>query len=279
MTEDAPRPRRVTARLVVAVIVTWIAIGLVAGTAEYLASRSGGVAGSWRASLYSPVLAGCIWSLLTIGAVVLADRFPLSRGQKAHVALHLGVAAAVPFVLNASFLLISYGILGTGFPGWTRFRADTLSAGLRWLHVNAGSYLAIVLLWQAYRARRSVPRPAAAVAASPRVAARSGGTLHRFDAAEIDWIEGAGDYVKLHVQGREVLADERLRDLEARLEEWGFLRVHRSAIVNLRRVEALDRRTRSDWVVVLPGGERVNVSRGRRKAVREAWSRLEVPDA
>jgi len=286
MTPSRMTPSRMTPRLLMALVVAWLAIGVAAGTAEYLAARSGGAVGSWRQSLYGPVLAGGIWSLLTMGALALTERFPLTRTRKGHIAPHASAALAVSFVLNATFMLISYAIRGAGFPGWRQFPADTLSGGLQWLHINAGAYLAIVLLWQAYTsrspARREGPAPGsgpgteAKESAAPRVAARSGGALLHFDASEIDWIEGAGDYVKLHVEGREYLADERLRDLEPRLQGWGFLRVHRSAIVNLGRALALDRRTRADWVVVLPGGKRVNVSRARRRDVREAWSRIGV---
>ena len=107
----------------------------------------------------------------------------------------------------------------------------------------------------------------------PRFEVRSGRTLSFVSASEILWVEGAGDYVRVHTAAGDHLIDERLRDLEQQLAAFGFIRVHRSAIVNLGHVKELDPRTKADWVVVLEDGTRVNVSRGRRSEVKSAWSR------
>jgi two-component system LytT family response regulator len=56
---------------------------------------------------------------------------------------------------------------------------------------------------------------------------------------DIDWICGNDYYAAVHVGGRRLLLRETLAALEARLEDAGFLRVHRSAIVNIERVREL----------------------------------------
>ena len=54
--------------------------------------------------------------------------------------------------------------------------------------------------------------------------------------AEIDWIEARGDYARIHRGGRSDLVRESLSSLEGRLGPARFVRIHRSAIVNLARV-------------------------------------------
>ncbi|MES2304617.1 MAG: LytTR family DNA-binding domain-containing protein [Gemmatimonadota bacterium] len=90
---------------------------------------------------------------------------------------------------------------------------------------------------------------------------------------DVDWIEGADYYAKLHVGPKVHLLRETLASLEERLDPSRFLRVHRSALVNLSRVKAVEAGERGDGVVVLTGGTRVKVMRARRE---ELERRLEA---
>ena len=68
-------------------------------------------------------------------------------------------------------------------------------------------------------------------------------------------------YVTLHVGEREVLHRMSLSDLDARLDPRRFVRIHRSAIVNLERVQRLEPLTHGEFDVVVRGGARVRLSR------------------
>ncbi len=103
----------------------------------------------------------------------------------------------------------------------------------------------------------------------PRLAARSGSTVRLFDPRRVARLSARRKYVVFTAGGRERLTDESLDALEARLGPWGFLRVHRSELVNAARVVALHQEGRSAWVE-LDTGERVPVSRRRLPAVRRA---------
>lgn len=264
------------------VFLFWALVVLVAGTAQRYSS--GGLA--WSTAMYPPALAGAIWCGLTFVALWAADRFVLDRDHPNHWILHGAVALAIPFVLNATYIGVTYALMNVGSVSVGRFSRETTSAALQWLHVNAGVYFAIVLLRQAYTRTQRLDsangagqptngpftEAAKTVASEPRFEVRSGRTLSYVTASEILWIEGAGDYVRVHTATGDHLIDDRLRDLERKLAAFGFIRVHRSAIVNLGHVRELDPRTKTDWVVVLEDGTRVNVSRGRRSEVRSAWS-------
>jgi DNA-binding LytR/AlgR family response regulator len=57
--------------------------------------------------------------------------------------------------------------------------------------------------------------------------------------AEIDWVEALGNYVSLHVARRSHLLRETVSAMEQRLSAHGFVRIHRSTIVNVQRVSVV----------------------------------------
>ena len=96
------------------------------------------------------------------------------------------------------------------------------------------------------------------------------------DAGQIDWIEAADYYVSLHVSSPAGAASHLLRetmdDLERQLDPDKFVRVHRSAIVNLDRVREIHPLFRGDCTLVLADGARVKLSRSRRKHFEEKFA-------
>lgn len=91
---------------------------------------------------------------------------------------------------------------------------------------------------------------------------------------DVDWIEGADYYAKLHAGARVHLLRETLASLEQRLDPARFLRVHRSTIVNLSRVRAVEAEERGDGIIVLATGARLKVTRARRDALEQRLEAL-----
>lgn len=83
-------------------------------------------------------------------------------------------------------------------------------------------------------------------------------------ASEVEWIEAADYYSSLHVGKRTYLLRESIADLSKRLDPGVFIRVHRSALVNLNFVRALDREGLEDGTLVLTSGQRVKTSKSGR---------------
>ena len=81
---------------------------------------------------------------------------------------------------------------------------------------------------------------------------------------DLDWVEAADYYVKLHVGKVVHLLRQTMTDMEARLDPARFIRVHRSAIVNLDRVKEIQPYFHDEHVVILHDGTRVRLSRSRR---------------
>jgi two-component system LytT family response regulator len=80
---------------------------------------------------------------------------------------------------------------------------------------------------------------------------------------ELEWIEADSYYARLHTGGRSYLLREPLQRLEQRLNPADFIRVHRSAIVNLNRVREIRYGGPGERVLVMATGEQVRVSRTR----------------
>jgi two-component system LytT family response regulator len=90
----------------------------------------------------------------------------------------------------------------------------------------------------------------------------SGGGIAIVPAADVDWIEAQGNYVALHAGTATHLLREGIGALAGRLDPEVFVRVRRTAIVNLLRVSELKPWAKDEHVVVLSSGARVAVSRG-----------------
>jgi len=94
-----------------------------------------------------------------------------------------------------------------------------------------------------------------------RLVVKSGGSTRFVRVADIDWIEAAGVYANLHVGGKELLYRAALNDLAARLDPVRFVRVHRSAIVNIESILRLEPISHGEFEVILKDGSRSKISR------------------
>ena len=106
-----------------------------------------------------------------------------------------------------------------------------------------------------------------------RMAVKSAGRVHFLKSSEIDWIEAADYYVKLHVSGKSHLLRETMSALESRLDPRRFLRIHRSAIVNLDRVKELRTQTHGDCAVRLHDGTQLKLSRSGKEKLHSLLER------
>jgi two-component system LytT family response regulator len=106
-----------------------------------------------------------------------------------------------------------------------------------------------------------------------RIIVRGGGRVFFQPVEEVDWIEAADYYARLHAGAKTHLVRETLTALENQLDPARFLRVHRSAIVNVSRVSALRPDWRNRHEILLHDGTVVPLSRGRKKAVERLLSR------
>jgi two-component system LytT family response regulator len=102
-----------------------------------------------------------------------------------------------------------------------------------------------------------------------RLVVKSGGRLFFLRTDEIDWVEAAGNYVRLHVGNTSHLLRETMTAMEARLDPEKFVRIHRCRIVNVGRIQEMQPWLNGEYAVVLRTGARLTLSRGYREKLQE----------
>ncbi|MEM8599933.1 MAG: LytTR family DNA-binding domain-containing protein [Bacteroidota bacterium] len=117
--------------------------------------------------------------------------------------------------------------------------------------------------------RQAASEPAASETTPDRIMVKSGGQIVFVEVAAIDWVEAAGDYMVLHVGDRRHLIRETMAALERQLAPHGFVRIHRSTLVNLDRVATLRPSDHGDYRVRLRNDTTLRLS-------RRYWDRLEA---
>ncbi|MBV8805366.1 MAG: LytTR family transcriptional regulator DNA-binding domain-containing protein [Sinobacteraceae bacterium] len=100
-----------------------------------------------------------------------------------------------------------------------------------------------------------------------RIPVKAHGRIMIVNVAEIDWVEADGDYVSVHVGAKSWLLRETIAAAEARLALSGFVRIHRSTLVNIYRVRELLPLSKGEFTVVLVGGTELKLSRNYRFAL------------
>ncbi len=109
-------------------------------------------------------------------------------------------------------------------------------------------------------------------AARDRLCIKSRGRILFLSTNEIRWIEGAGNYLRIHVESEAHLVRETIADFEAKLDPGRFVRIHRSAIVNLDAIREMRPWPTGEYVVTLKDGKELTLSRSYRGCVNRLIS-------
>jgi len=104
-----------------------------------------------------------------------------------------------------------------------------------------------------------------------RILVKSSGKVFFLKFDEIDWVESAGNYVKLHVGSESHLLRETMGEMERKLGNEKFVRIHRTVIVNLDRIKELQPWFNGEYIVILNNGMKLTASRGYKKKLSEVF--------
>jgi two-component system LytT family response regulator len=101
-----------------------------------------------------------------------------------------------------------------------------------------------------------------------RLVVKAEGRVIFLSAEEIDYIEAAGNYVRLHAGGESYLHRETISRLEQAMDPEKFVRIHRSTIVSVSRIRELHRMFHGDFKVVLRNGQELTLARSYRDRLK-----------
>jgi two-component system LytT family response regulator len=101
------------------------------------------------------------------------------------------------------------------------------------------------------------------------MAVKTSGRILLLRLADVAWIEAADNYVKLHTGEETHLLRDTMNSIEARLPADRFLRISRSAIVNVEYVRELQPLFHGEYAVHLHNGVRLTLTRNHREKLRQ----------
>lgn len=108
---------------------------------------------------------------------------------------------------------------------------------------------------------------------APRLAIRDGGTTTWVIQEQIDWIDAAGDYMCVHANGETHIMRSTMKALEAQLDTNTLQRIHRSTIINVRKVQRMQAHINGEYFLTLDCGQVVKLSRSYKHKLEALGSR------
>jgi len=239
----------------------WSLLGLVSSAQAYLAQqRLAHTLATWRQALETSLPYWYLWGLFSLLVVRLARRFQVDRASFGrHFFIHLGASLDLA-LLHLVAVVGTQDLLHTAAGESYSFAQQLVDDFTLFFHWDVLIYWAVVAIVHAYDyhhalEQRRVARPA------DRLLVEDDGRSFSVRTADVDWIEAAKNYVRLHVGDRTHLLRSTLAALEQRLDPERFRRINRSALVNLDRVRELQPWFHGDAIIILHTGTRVTLSR------------------
>lgn len=215
--------------------------------------------------------------------IVLERRWPL-RFDSWRQTLLIHLLASVPFSLihvlgMVGLRKLTYTLAGLqyGFGDWA------LNFGYEYLK-DVRSYFSIIVILGLYRLWRMRLQGEARLLVEPddgppvepverpeRFLVRKLGKEFLINASEIEWLQASGNYVNLHVRGRDYPLRTTMAAIEERLDTARFVRVHRSYFVNLDYLVQIESLETGDARLTLRDGATIPCSRSHRGSLRERF--------
>ena len=112
-----------------------------------------------------------------------------------------------------------------------------------------------------------------------RLIASNGGRTVAIPVADIDWVEAEGNFVHIHARGDMHVLRSTISALADRLAPAGFVRVHRSRLVNLSRVREVHHRSGGGGTLLMPDGTHLRFSRSSHARLAAQASAADVTPA
>jgi len=237
------------------------------GTTFILEQLAATHAGLTAAVVFRRMVGPALGAALTPFGISLARRFPVQAPRRLrHLSLHALVGFSVT-VASFSALYAVHRAAGTlGPEPLASWLASTLHEGLLY-------YAVVVMLGHVLYPTPKAPPAAAPVVLNAESPARPAAAVEHLSLklrdrtllvapAEVAWLEADGHYVRFHlVSGACHTVRDTLRRLEGVLDPRGFVRVHRSTLVNVAQVKELRPWFAGDSLVFLKDGTELRMSR------------------
>jgi LytTr DNA-binding domain len=250
----------------------WTALGLASGAQLFFADQRLALHPyAWWQALATTLPAWYLWGLLSVLIAWLGRRFRVDRANFGrHFFIHLGASldlALLQLLAAVGVQDVLHAAAGEPFVFGQKL-VDNFTQFYHWNVVVYWAILAVVHARDYHRdleerrvALAELERRLAARPVTERLLVESDGRSVFVRTSDVDWMEAARNYVRLHVGERTHVLRATLSALEQRLDPERFRRISRSALVNLDRVREVQPWFHGDAVVILESGTRLGLSR------------------
>ena len=102
-----------------------------------------------------------------------------------------------------------------------------------------------------------------------RIVVKDGSKIEMIPVDEVDYILAEDDYVDIHYNGQSILKHQTLTSLEKSLDGDQFVRIHRSSLVNIERVERIELLAKDKYIAILKDRTELRISRSGHKRLKE----------
>jgi len=246
----------------------WTLLGVVSSAQLHFANqRFAAHPPSWWQALATGLPHWYLWGLLALVVAWLGRRFQVDRANfDRHFFIHLGASldlALLQLVAAVGVQDLLHAAAGEPF-AYAQQLVDNFTLFYHW---NVLIYWAILAVVHALDYHADLERQRVHAAGldvrqpTERLLVADNGRSFFVRTSDVDWMEAARNYVRLHVGHRTHLLRATLGALEQRLDPERFRRVSRSALVNVDRVREVQPWFHGDAVVILDGGARLPLSR------------------
>ncbi|PYO42509.1 MAG: hypothetical protein DMD33_09990 [Gemmatimonadetes bacterium] len=250
----------------------WTALGLATGAQLFFADQRLALHPYvWWQALATTLPAWYLWGLLSLVVAWLGRRFRVDRANFGrHFFIHLGASldlALLQLLAAVGVQDLLHAAAGEPFA----FAQKLVDNFAQFYHWNILIYWTILAVVHARDYHRDLEERRAALAdlerqvqprsLTDRLLVENDGRSFFVRTSDVDWIEAARNYVRLHVGDRTHVLRTTLASLEERLDPARFRRISRSAVVNLDRVREVQPWFHGDAIVILESGARLALSR------------------
>ncbi len=250
----------------------WTLLGLVSGAQLFFADQRLALhPHAWWQALATTLPAWYLWGLLSLVVAWLGRRFRVDRANFGrHFFIHLGASldlALLQLVAAVGVQDLVHAAAGQPFV-FAQKLVDNFTLFYHWNVLIYWTILAVVHARDYHRdleeRRAALAELECRLAARPvteRLLVEADGRSFFVRASDVEWIEAAKNYVRLHVGDATHVLRSTLGALEERLDPERFRRISRSTLVNLDRVREVQPWFHGDAVVILESGTRLGLSR------------------
>jgi len=259
------------------VLLYWLVFLLVLEPGNILRASQAGQVLSWPHEAIRILVAALLGTTVTSAVQTLVERFPLRGSRRGrHLLIHAAGAAGLALTLVlVSCLLAAWVFAGQWLPSWDEIRDQLVSN----FTVLMFALAALAVVVQANFPRAALPAsPAKPAPMLTHVDVKQRGEPLSLPLSEVDWIEAQGNYIALHVGAAQHLLRDTISGFGARLDSTRFVRIHRSMIVAVDRVQKIEALPNNDMLLHLKHGIPLRASRSYASAVRAIAERLAAHD-